>query len=150
MRRLRDRAATQEQLPDTERSARLARQVNPHLVRAATWPPLADAFAEAARAGHDLPTLLQDVLACGPLNPGHPSLDLQSRLPAGLEPEPVECHHPRQDRLLNPFTPPGSHGDRRTRHPGSVRRRPLAETVTRPADTTHVYQVGQTTSPPPY
>ena len=106
MRGLRDRITAQEQLPDTERWAPLARQVDPGLVRAATWPPLADAFAEAARAGHDLPTLLQDVLARGPLDPGNPSLDLQSRLLADLEPEPVEWHRPRQDRLLNPFAAP--------------------------------------------
>ena len=106
VRGLRDRITAQEQQPDTERWALLARQVDPGLVRAATWPPLADAFAEAARAGHDLPTLLQDVLARGPLDPGNPSLDLQCRLLAGLEPEPVEWHRPRQDRFLNPFAAP--------------------------------------------
>ena len=86
---LRDRIAAQEQLPDTERWAPLARQVDPRLVRAATWPPLADAFAEAARAGHDLPTLLQDVLARGPLDSSNPALDLQSRLLEDLDPEPT-------------------------------------------------------------
>ena len=98
VRGLRDRIAAQEQLPDTERWAPLARQVDPHLVRAATWPPLADAFAEAARAGHDLPTLLQEVLAQGPLDPSNPSLDLQSRLLADLEPEPTTWRRIRADR----------------------------------------------------
>jgi len=129
VRRLRDRVAAQEQLPDTERWAPLARQVDPGLVRAATWPPLADAFAEAARGGHDLPTLLQDVLARGPLDPDNPSLDLQSRLLAGLEPEPVEWHYTRQDPRLNPGAPhqqprrpapaaPDLHGPDRDSSPG--------------------------------
>ncbi len=129
VRRLRNQVAAQEQLPDTERWAPLARQVDPGLVRAATWPPLADAFAEAARGGHDLPTLLQDVLARGPLDPDNPSLDLQSRLLAGLEPEPVQWHYTRQDPRLNPDAPhqqprrpapaaPDLHGPDRESSPG--------------------------------
>ncbi len=97
VRTLHDRIAAQDQLPNTQRWAPLARQVDPRLVSAATWPPLADAFAEASRGGHDLPTLLSDVLAQGRLDPGNPSLDLQSRLLADLNPEPQELRHPHSD-----------------------------------------------------
>ena len=97
MRGLRDRITAQD-LPDTERWAPVARQIDPGLVHAATWPPLADAFAEAARAGHDLPTLLQDVLAHGPLDPSNPGRDLQSRLLADLDPEPTPWRRIRADR----------------------------------------------------
>jgi len=49
VRTLHDLIAAQDQLPNTQRWAPLARQVDPRLVSAATWPPLADAFAEASR-----------------------------------------------------------------------------------------------------
>ena len=112
VRTLHDLIAAQDQLPNTQRWAPLARQVDPRLVSAATWPPLADAFAEASRGGHDLPTLLRHVLAQGRLDPGNPSLDLQSRLLADLNPEPEELRHPHSDNhdhrtnSLSPFAVP--------------------------------------------
>jgi hypothetical protein len=106
VRPLRDRIAAHNQLPDTERWAPLARQIDPSLVRATTWPPLAAAFAEAEQAGHDLPTLLRDVLAQEPLNPSNPGLDLESRLVADLAPQPTPWRRPhvhQPDRPRNPF-----------------------------------------------
>jgi hypothetical protein len=72
------------------------RQIDPNLVRAATWPPLADAFAEADRAGHNLPSLLHDLVAHRPLDPDNPGADLQSRLLADLDPKPTPCPLPAQ------------------------------------------------------
>jgi DNA primase catalytic core len=107
VRQLRDRIATQNQLPDTQRWAPLARQVDPSLVQAPTWPPLAAAIAEASRAGRDLPTLLNEVLARGPLDPAEPGLDLERRLTADLDPEPTPWRRPRTEQ------PDNRHGDAR-------------------------------------
>ena len=120
----------QDQLTPMQRWAPLLRQVDPRLVRDDSWAPLAAAVDQANRAGHDLPTLLREVLNRGPLDPGNPSLDLQSRLLAGLEPEPVEWRRPRQDRLLNPFA---VHQQPRRPAPPSPRIRP-APTAHRDGD----------------
>ena len=105
VRQVRDRLTAQDQLPPMQRWAPLVRQIDPHLVRADTWGPLADAFAQADRAGHDMPTMLNHVLAQGPLDPQDPGTDLKWRLLADLEPEPTNWRRNRQASTSSPTRP---------------------------------------------
>ncbi len=86
----RDRITAQDQLSPAQRWASLVRQVDPRLVRDNSWAPLAAAVDQAHRAGHDVPSSLNEALAQGPLDPHDPGTDLKWRLLAHLDPQPTD------------------------------------------------------------
>ncbi len=77
---VRQRITAQGSLPPVTRWAYLARQVDVNLVRADDWGALAATLGRAAAAGHDLRTLLPEVIGANPLADDEPAADLRYRL----------------------------------------------------------------------
>jgi len=77
---VRQRITAQGSLPSASRWAYLARQVDLNLVRADDWGALAATLDRAAAAGHDLRTLLPEVIGANPLAEDEPAADLRYRL----------------------------------------------------------------------
>jgi len=77
---VRQRITAQGSLPPASRWAYLARQVDLNLVRADDWGALAATLDRAAAAGHDLRTLLPEIIGTNPLAEDEPAADLRYRL----------------------------------------------------------------------
>ncbi len=77
---VRQRVTAQTSLAPATRWAYLARQVDLTLVHADDWGALAATLDRTAAAGHDLRTLLPEIIAEKPLADDHPAADLRYRL----------------------------------------------------------------------
>jgi len=77
---VRQRITAQGSLPPASRWAYLGRQVDLNLVQADDWGALAATLDRAAAAGHDLRTLLPEIIGANPLAEDEPAADLRYRL----------------------------------------------------------------------
>jgi hypothetical protein len=77
---VRQRVTAQTLLPPATRWAYLIRQVDLNLVRADDWGALAATLDRAVAFGHDLSTLLTEVIGTNPLADDEPAADLRYRL----------------------------------------------------------------------
>lgn len=77
---VRQRVTAQTLLPPATRWAYLIRQVDLNLVRADDWGALAATLDRAVASGHDLSTLLTEVIGTNPLADDEPAADLRYRL----------------------------------------------------------------------